>query len=208
MSAPREDCAGPADADGGGPGDNPSSRGQRSARPDPVERSRLLELAYAELRGQAAGLLARERGDHTLQPTALVHEAWLRVADQTRVAFQGRRHFLAVASQAMRRVLVDHARAKGTAKRGGDWSRVSLGGTPAAPDEEQLDLLDLEQALVELEAVDERRARVVEMIWFGGCTAEEVGEALGVSARTVGTDWRFARAWLFDRLSRDGEVEA
>jgi len=199
----------PADEAPGGPPDRqPGGHFDRTGAGRPLERGALLELAYSELRRQAAGLLAREREDHTLQPTALVHEAWLKVADQTRVAFQDRRHFLAVASQAMRRVLVDHARTKGASKRGGDWSRVSLGGTPDAPLEDELDLLDLEQALSELERIDERRARVVEMTWFGGCTADEVGEALGISARTVGSDWRFARAWLLERLSSEGGANA
>ena len=166
-----------------------------------ASREELLGLVYAELRRQADGLLGREREGHTLQPTALVHEAWIRLATQERADFEGRRHFLAIASQAMRRVLVDHARRRAAAKRGGAWDRVTLGGLSAPDADDRLELLALEEALVRLEGESPRRARVVELIWFGGCTADEAGRILRVSARTVGSDWRYARAWLHAQLA-------
>ncbi|MEO0650675.1 MAG: ECF-type sigma factor [Planctomycetota bacterium] len=165
-------------------------------------RERLLELVYGELRRQADGLLGRERREHTLQPTALVHEAWLRLAAQDRVDYYSRRHFLAIASQAMRRVLVDHARLRATAKRGEGWDRVTLGGLSAADADDRLELLALEEALARLERESPRRARVVELLWFGGCTAEQAAQVLDVSARTIGADWRYARAWLYAQLER------
>ena len=167
---------------------------------DTRETDRLLEIVYAELRQLAGGLLSRERAGHTLQPTALLHEAWMRLVDQTRVEWEGRRHFLAVASTAMRRILVDHARRRGSEKRGGGWERVELDVELSAGAESEVDLVALEAALEKLEQLSPRQARVVEMTYFGGLVADEVGAVLGVSSRTVGSDWRFAKAWLQDEL--------
>ncbi|MEZ5066069.1 MAG: sigma-70 family RNA polymerase sigma factor [bacterium] len=165
----------------------------------PGATDRLLESVYPELRRVAAGFLRHERPDHTLQPTALVHEAYLRLVDQTRVPWQGRAHFRAVAAQAMRRVLVDHARRRGADKRGGDRRRVTLsdlaqtGGPP-------IDVLDLERALAAFAREHERGARVVEMKVFAGMTGEEIACVLGISARTVKSDWAIAKLWLARRL--------
>ena len=183
-----------------------SARLAALAGSEALERESLLREVYAELRRQAAALLARERHTHTLQPTALVHEAWLRLCAE-RSSPESRRQFLALASQAMRRILVDHARAHGAAKRGGGWERITLGATPEAGPTDELDLLALEEALGVLERESARRARVVELIWFGGCTAAEAAAVLAVSERTVGADWRYARAWLYDRLSTGSDPQ-
>ncbi|HEX6885229.1 MAG TPA: sigma-70 family RNA polymerase sigma factor [Planctomycetota bacterium] len=166
---------------------------------------RLLELIYAELKSLAAAALRGERADHTLQPTALVHEAWLRLVDQTRVEWQGRAHFLGTAALAMRRVLVDHARARGREKRGGGAARVPLEGeripAPTGLDLE-LDVLALDRGLEELARHSERAARVVELRFFAGLSEEDTAEVLGVARATVTRDWRAARAWLSDWLQR------
>jgi len=163
----------------------------------------LLPLVYEELRRLAGRFLARERPDHTLQPTALVHEAYLKLAGQDRVNWAGRTHFLAVGARMMRRLLIDHARSRGRHKRGGDVQKVTLlegvvagGGNELGLDE----LLTLDAALEELAAVNERQARIVEQRFFGGLTVEEVAEQLGLSKRTVENDWAAARAWLARRL--------
>jgi len=162
---------------------------------DEAEASALLELVYDELRGLAGGYLRSERADHTLQPTALAHEAWMRLVDQSRVQWQGRAHFLAVAAQAMRRILVDHARSKKRQKRGGAWQRVEL-DPELVQTAESLDLVALDSALEKLKALDARQAQVVELRFFAGLPVKEVAEVLGVSVGTVERDWRFASAWL------------
>ncbi len=171
-------------------------------------RARLFELVYAELRRVASALLARERKGHTLQPTALVHEAYLRLADQTSLRPNDRAHFLAIAARAMRRILIDHARAHGAEKRGGDWKRVTIGtgqepgvGDPAAARE--FELLDLNEALDRLATLDERAARVAEMRLFAGMTVRETAEVLGISPRSVDDDWATARAWLSREIRGD-----
>jgi len=158
--------------------------------------------AYDALRRLAASYLGRERVGHTLQPTALVHEAFLRLADG---AYADQSHFRAAAAIAMRRILVDHARTRGAQKRGGDRLRITLieGVTADEPD---IDLLALDEALDELGRVSPRRARIVELRFFGGLTTAEIGDAIGVSTRTVEGDWLFARAWLRKRLASDGEA--
>jgi RNA polymerase sigma factor (TIGR02999 family) len=165
----------------------------------------LFLLVYDELRRLAAALMAREQAGHTLQPTALVHEAYLKLADQTRSSFTGRTHFLAVGAQVMRRLLIDHARKRGAIKRGLGWQRVTLGdaGEPfmagtLGPEE----LLSLDAALDALAELDERQARIVTLRFFGGLSVDETAEAVGVSSRTVESDWRHARAWLRVELSR------
>jgi len=165
----------------------------------------LFPLVYDELRRLAGSFMAREQAGHTLQPTALVHEAYLRLVDQTRTGFKGRTHFLAVGAKVMRRLLIDHARKRGAAKRGLGWRRVTLGPTCEASRAEALsaeDLLSLDAALDRLAELDEREAQVVTLRFFGGLNMDEVAEAVGVSKRTVESDWRHARAWLQVELSR------
>jgi RNA polymerase sigma factor (TIGR02999 family) len=169
--------------------------------------ARLLPLVYDDFRSLALRHLARERAGHTLQPTALVHEAYLKLVDQTRVNWQGRTHFFAVGAQAMRRILVEHARSRRREKRGGDRQRVELEEASALAPERAVDLLDLDEALQRLEALDERQARVVELRFFGGMKMEEVALTLGVSKRTAEGDWRMARAWLHRELA-GGEPDA
>jgi RNA polymerase sigma factor (TIGR02999 family) len=167
---------------------------------DGAARERLMELVYGELRRRAAAYLRRERVGHTLQPTALVHEAYLRLVDQDRVVWQNRAHFLAVAASMMRRVLVDHGRRQKARKRGGEGTRVRLeeGLAPLAP--RALDLVALDDALVELAALDEQQARIVELRAFGGLSVEETAEVLDISSATVKRHWAFSLAWLQTRL--------
>ena len=164
----------------------------------------LLELVYEELRQLAGVYLSRERADHTLQPTALVHEAYLKLIDQA-VDWRGRAHFIGVAAQGMRRILVDHARGENRAKRGGGWKRVELQPDLAGDQVEDFDLVALDKALAELAEQSERLGKIVELRFFGGLEMEAIGELLGVSERTVRRDWRFARAWLTERLAEDAE---
>jgi RNA polymerase sigma factor (TIGR02999 family) len=156
---------------------------------------RLLPLVYDELRGLAAGYLQHERRDHTLQPTALVNEAYLRLVDQ-RASFESRGHFLAIAATAMRRVLVNHARDRGRLKRGGDAQREALESGHTIMDEPELDLAALDDAMERLAAFDPRKVQVVEMRFFAGLSLEEIAAALGISERTVKREWQIARAWL------------
>jgi RNA polymerase sigma factor (TIGR02999 family) len=163
----------------------------------------LIALVYDELRRQAARYLIRERGDHTLRPTALVNEAYLRLVRQRRVVWQDRGQFFAVAATVMRRLLVDYARQDGASKRGGSFYTVSLEdgdevSVAAAPD---VDIIALNDALLELSAIDPQRARMIELRFFAGLTTEETAEALGVSTATVTRGWRLARAWLHRRLT-------
>lgn len=174
---------------------------------DPEALDRLIPLVYDELRRLAGRFLDGERHDHTLQPTALVHEAFLRLAGGSVPRWQDRVHFFAVAAQVMRRLLVDHARARRSAKRGGSVRRLPLEaaleiGGPAAADPELLLLLD--EALVELAAHDPRKARIIELRFFGGLTLEETAEVTGVATSTVILEARLARAWLFRRMSAPG----
>ena len=160
---------------------------------------------YAELRALAADFLSRERSNHTLQPTALVHEAWLRLSAQDGSRWTGKAHFFALAAQAMRRVLVDHARRKQADKRGGGREPITLATelTPAS-ETSQVDVLVLDEALARLGVLDARQARLVELRFFAGLTLEEAAEALQVSPRTAATAWRMARAWLSRELAVDG----
>lgn len=163
----------------------------------------LLPVVYGELRRLAAGALRRERRDHTLEPTALVHEAWLRLVDQRSRDWENRSHFLAIAATAMRRVLVHHAEKVRASKRGGDRRRVTLVDAPEELTEQGLEVLALDEALTRLEAHDPRKARVVELRFFSGLEHTEIAAALGVTTRTVERDWRMARAWLARELGRD-----
>lgn len=170
---------------------------------DQSARSALLPLVYAELRQQAESYFRAQRGNHTLQPTALVHEAYLRLMGSTDIAWESRSHFLAVAAMAMRNVLADHARRRRAQKRGGvdgARERITLTGLGSDPGERDIDALDLDDALQALALVDERQARIVELRFYGGLTVEEVAHVLNVSSGTVALDWRMARAWLRNRL--------
>jgi RNA polymerase sigma-70 factor (ECF subfamily) len=164
---------------------------------------RLMPLVYDELRALAESYLRQERPDHTLQATALVHEAYVRLIKQEDVEWQNRAHFFGVAAQAIRRILVDHARGHKRAKRGGDRQRLHLEEDIALSDAPDLDLLALDEAMEKLAAFHERAAHVVELRFFGGLNREEVAEFLGISLRTVADDWRLARAWLRREL-REG----
>lgn len=166
---------------------------------DPADSGELLGLVYDELRQLASSYLARERSDHTLQPTALVHEAYVKLAPQE-CEWANRSQFVGVAAIAMRRVLVDHARQHKSAKRGGGARRVDVDLSIVGEGEAGLDLVQLDDALTGLGELSPRQARIVELRFFGGLTIEQVAEVVGVSPRTVDTDWRFARAWLKEAL--------
>ncbi|MCC6990638.1 MAG: sigma-70 family RNA polymerase sigma factor [Acidobacteria bacterium] len=162
----------------------------------------LMPLVYLELRKTAHGLLRRERADHTLQPTALVHEAWLRLVRQDRVSFEHRKQFFGLAAQVMRRILVDHARAAQAAKRGGGAAMDVLEDGMAATSDRTFDLLVLDQALTELGRVDARQAQLIELRYFGGLTVDEAADVLGVSAATISRSQRAAEAWLSQAMAR------
>ncbi|MGD0462603.1 MAG: sigma-70 family RNA polymerase sigma factor [Tepidisphaeraceae bacterium] len=164
--------------------------------------AKLMPLVYDEFKALAARQLRRERANHTLQPTALVHEAYLRLIDQTRVDWQGRTHFFAVGAQAIRRILVDHARQRKRQKRGGGAGRVELDESVALAPQRSEEILALDEAMEKLAKLDSRQAEIVEMRFFAGMNVEEVAQALGVSKRTVEGDWTMARAWLMRELSR------
>ncbi len=166
---------------------------------------RLMPLIYDELRQVARGYLRRERADHTLQATGLVHEAYLRLVDQTATSWQNRAQFFGVAACVMRRLLVDHARRHRAEKRGGDWEKVEFDDALAAGLPRSLDLVALDEALQELARVDPRQSQVVELRFFGGLTTEEAGEVLEVSPRTIKREWRRARAWLYREIMRGKE---
>jgi RNA polymerase sigma-70 factor (ECF subfamily) len=169
---------------------------------DPSAADRLLPLVYDELRALAAARLAQERAGHTLQPTALAHEAYLKLVDQSRVQWRGREHFLAVASTFIRRILVDHARSYKAAKRGAGH-RVGLDASETlVPAEDGVDLIDVDEALIELARLSERQARVVELRFFAGLDVAQTAAVLDVAERTVKGDWAVARAWLRRRLER------
>ncbi|MFV2066869.1 MAG: sigma-70 family RNA polymerase sigma factor [Pirellulales bacterium] len=164
---------------------------------------RLVPMVYDELRQQAASYLRKEGPGHSLQPTALVHEVFLKLADQTRVSWKGRSHFFAVGAQAMRRILVDHARKKKRTKRGGGRQRITFEEGLVVSPRRGEDVLALDDALVKLAALDPRQAQIVEMRFFGGLTVQEVAEVLGVSKRTVEAEWTMIRAWLRRELTED-----
>ena len=162
----------------------------------------LTPLVEAELRRLARGYMRRERRDHTLQTTALVNEAFLRLTDARSVRWQDRAHFLAISARLMRRILVDHARTRRYAKRGGGAAKVSLDEALVVTSDPRPDLVALDDALQALAAVDSRKGQVVEMRFFGGLSVEETAEALGVSPQTVMRDWRLAKVWLLRELGK------
>ncbi|MGO8793159.1 MAG: sigma-70 family RNA polymerase sigma factor [Terriglobia bacterium] len=164
--------------------------------------SKLVPLVYDELRRLARRYMRGERADHTLQPTALVHEAYLRLLGQRDVQWQNRAHFFGVAAQLMRRILVDHARAHRAEKRGGDEPKVTLDTVFVFTEAKGADLVAVDEALTRLTERDPRQGRIVELRFFGGLTEEEAAEVLGVSTRTVKRDWKVARAWLYKEVVR------
>ncbi|MGI8788259.1 MAG: sigma-70 family RNA polymerase sigma factor [Pyrinomonadaceae bacterium] len=165
--------------------------------------ARLMPFVYDQLRRQARNYLAKERGEHTLQPTALVHEAYLRLVDQTRVSWQNRAHFYGIAANMMRRILVDHARAHATGKRGGAVIRLSIDDVQIPLEQRATDLIALDEALEKLAEFDERRSKIIELRFFGGLSNNEIAEALNVSRRTVLRDWKTARLWLYRELAEN-----
>jgi RNA polymerase sigma factor (TIGR02999 family) len=169
---------------------------------DPSALDRLVPLVHAELHRLAHGYMGRERAGHTLQTTALVNEAYLRLIDSSQVRWQSRAHFFAIAAQLMRRILVDFARSRHNLKRGGTAKRISLDEELLVPREPDPDLIALDQALDALAAVDPRQARAVELRFFGGLSVEETAKVLKVSPETVHRDWRVAKAWLLRELDR------
>jgi RNA polymerase sigma-70 factor, ECF subfamily len=161
----------------------------------------LLPLVYSELRKLAGGYLQNERSDHTLQPTALVHEAYIRLVDWQNTNWENRSHFFAVAAQVMRHILVDHARKKKAEINGGNLQKMALDEAISFSKQTEIDLVDLDDALKDLEKLDERQSKIIELRFFAGLTIEETAHALNVSTMTVSRDWNFAKAWLYRRLN-------
>jgi RNA polymerase sigma factor (TIGR02999 family) len=170
-------------------------RGEMQARDD------LMPVVYRELRRRAGAYLRRERHDHTLQPTALVHEAYMRLVGQERVAWQNRAHFFAIASQMMRRILIDYAREHEAAKRPGAGVKVILDDRIGAAQPRACEFIALDQALVELTRIDPRQGQIVELRYFGGLSEQEVADVLSISRATVTREWQTARAWLYRRMT-------
>ena len=162
----------------------------------------LMPLVYAELHRRAKSYMRSENAGHTLQPTALIHEAYLRLVDQEHATLKNRAHFFAVTSQIIRHILVDHARARGRQKRGGPAFRVTMSEDVAVAEPEGMDLVDLDSALERLTALDPRQGRIVELRYFGGLSIEETSEALNISPATVKREWATARAWLYRDLAK------
>jgi len=168
----------------------------------------VIGAVYQELRRMADRYLRLESPGHTLQPTALVHEAYMRLIDQTQVTWQNRAHFFGVAAQMMRRILVDHAKTKRRDKRGGSARKLSLDEALNLSRERAADLVLLDEALETLTEIDPRKSRVVELRFFGGLSVEETAEALGVSPQTVMRDWKLAKAWLYQEINSEARNEA
>jgi len=180
----------------GGPTEPNHSSDAGAAAPDD-----LLPLVYEELRRLAASYLRRERPGHTLQPTALVHEAYMRLIEQRRVDWSNRGHFMALAAVMMRRILVNHARDRAAGKRGASAEHVPLTLAGEAIGAAEVNLVDLHEALDRLSEMDPRKGQIVELKFFGGLTTDEIAETLGISPATVERDWKFARAWLYAAIS-------
>ncbi|WP_182871036.1 ECF-type sigma factor [Stieleria mannarensis] len=176
------------------------SGGERRAADD------LLELVYEDFRSMAAAYLRHEPNEVTLQPTALVHEAFLRLIDQKQVQWQGRTHFLAIGAKAMRRVLVDNARRRNRKKRGGAAKRIPFQDQLFLSPDHDHDLIAVDQLLAELQEIDARQAQIVELRFFGGMTSAEVAEYLDLSKSTVDREWRVVRAWLRQQLNEDDQA--
>ena len=167
---------------------------------DERARDEMLPLVYDELRRLAALYLLRERRDHTLQPTALVHEAYLRLVDQRQVNWKNRAQFVGLAAVMMRRILVNHARNRAAGKRGGEMRKVSLSDAAELGSPQDVNVIVLHEALDRLCAIDPRKSRIVELKFFGGLTTNEIAEVLQLSPATIERDWSFARAWLYDAI--------
>lgn len=174
---------------------------ERVAAGDSAIADELLPIVYADLRAVAGGQFRGQRSDHTLQPTALVHEAFLRLVNAPGEGFKNRSHFMAVAATAMRQILKDHARAKSAAKRDSGGARVDLTQMTSPSGQQAIDVVELNEAMTRLEEADPRMSRIVDLWFFGGLTTEEIAELQGVSSRTVKRLWRQARAWLNSELS-------
>lgn len=170
--------------------------------------AKLVPLLYRELRRLAGAYLSSERRNHTLQPTALVHEAYLRLVDQRDVQWQNRQHFFGIAAQVMRRVLLDHARGHEAVKRGGAVPKVSLEEAIVISKERSAELLALDEALTRLAALDQQQARIIELRFFGGLTVEETAQLLGISPATVKRDWNMAKAWLNREVRKERGSES
>jgi RNA polymerase sigma factor (TIGR02999 family) len=174
---------------------------------DVEARDQLVAVVHQELRRRAAARLRRERPGHVLQPTALVHEAYLRLLPEHRTDWQNRAQFFAVASEMMRRILVDHARRRKMTKRSGGWTRVTLDEAVAQRNPPDVDVLDLDVALAQLASFDRRKSRVAELRFFGGMSLEEIAEAVGISRATVEREWQAARAWLYRRVTQAPRID-
>jgi RNA polymerase sigma-70 factor, ECF subfamily len=172
------------------------------SRGDAQAASELIPMVYDELRRLAASYMRRERPDHTLQATALVHEAYVKLLEQRSVDWQSRAHFFGIAAQLMRRILIDHARSHLRQKRGGENQKVSLDGALVFSEQQSAEMLAVDESLQRLEKVDPRQARVVELRFFGGLNVEEIAEILKVSDKTVKRDWSVARAWLYADMKK------
>ncbi len=168
----------------------------------------MMPLVHEELRRLAHHYMRRQRQDHTLQTSALINEAYLRLIDHKNMRWQNRAHFFAVSAQAMRRILVDHARARGYDKRGGGAQKVAFEEAMVVAEAKSAELIALDEALTDLAAVDARKGRIVELRYFGGLSVEETAEVIGVSAVTVMREWRSAKLWLMRALSKRGKDEA
>jgi len=180
--------------------------GDSPIKPVEVETERpmdqqVMDDIYTELRSIAERHLRNERADHTLQPTALANEAFLKLSGSKKVPWDDRNRFLAMPAKAIRRILVDHARGKRRQKRGGEWQRIPLEAADAGANVNETDLIALDEAMTELARLNERHARLVELRFFGGLTMPEIAEVLGVSLRTVEGEWTMARRWLKSRLT-------
>jgi len=175
----------------------------RWSRGDPNAREALIPLVYEELRRIARSALSRQRPGHTLESTALVHEAYMRLVGRTSVHFESRTHFFAVASHLMRRILVDHARKHNAAKRGGANVTLILNDSVDVPDKREINLSALDEALTALAKLDERQASIVEMRFFGGLSIDETSQVLAISPATVKREWMMARSWLYDALTNE-----
>ncbi len=170
---------------------------------DRASLEKLLPMIYDELHALAAAQLRQERPGHTLQATALVNEAYLKLIELKHIRWEGRAHFFGAAARIIRRILVDHARGKDRLKRGGDRKRIPLDSSAIQDDGKSIDLIALHEALERLEALDSRQSKIVELRFFGGLSMKEVADVLGVSLRTVEGDWTMARAWLMEQLAED-----
>ncbi|MCK4414784.1 MAG: sigma-70 family RNA polymerase sigma factor [Candidatus Eisenbacteria sp.] len=176
----------------------------RATAGDPTAARELLPLIYMQLRACAAQMMAAERPDHTLQPTALVHEAYLRLVGQGDTTWETRAHFYVAAAESMRRILIEHGRKRGRQKRGGDWKRITLDSVNLAGKDTPIEeILSVDEAIQRIEERDERMARIVRLRFFAGLSVHETAALLGVTDRTVRREWALARAWLYRNLAED-----